>query len=125
MNLKKFKEKYFMFLYICYIISTGSFFLGMVIESMKDIDFYYLIYAIPFVYIILNNIDLEDKEVLDEYLFLTISAILFGLFFSDINDFGKYLSNLNLWAYFFIMSIYILILGLINNIIKNIVRKVD
>lgn len=122
MNWKKIKEKYFIFLFTVYVSFTISFLLGFLFIN-ELFELYNAIYFNTIIFIVLHNIDIRDRELLDEYLYLICIAITWGLFFSDIIDFLYFLQQIDLLSYFMGILVYLFIMILINKIIRTIVKK--
>lgn len=118
MNWKKIKEKYFVFLFSVYVSFTISFLVGLLFIN-EFLELYNAIYLNFIIYLIINNMDLKDKELLDEYLYLICIAITLGLFFSDISDYIIFLQQINIVSYITIILVCVFITTLLNNIIRN------
>jgi hypothetical protein len=118
MNWKKIKEKYFVFLFSVYVSFTISFLVGLLFIN-EFLELYNAIYLNFVIYLIINNIDLKDKGLLDEYLYLICIAITWGLFLSDISDYIIFLQQVNIVSYIAIILVCVFITTLLNNIIRN------
>jgi len=122
MNWKKIKEKYFIFLFTVYVSFTISFLLGFLFIN-ESFELYNAVYFNSIIFLILHNIDLRDKELLDEYIYLVIIAITWGLFFSDIIDFIIFLQQVNMFSYLMGILVYFFITVLLNKIIRTLLSK--
>ena len=122
MNWKKIKEKYFIFLFTVYVSFTIAFFLGFLFVN-EFFDLYNAVYFNSIIFLIFHNIDLRDRELLDEYLYLVCIAITWGLFFSDIIDFIYFIKRENIISYIMGISFYVFITSLLNKIIRTLLLK--
>jgi hypothetical protein len=98
------------------------------LEPIIKIEMYYFIFSLPFITIIFSHIDLSEKEIIDEYLYLVISSLLFGLFLADSRDFIteliKYLKSDEILLVLYIL-IYIYLIMMFRETIKLKTKKRD
>ena len=89
MDWTKIRDKSFLFMFIIYTNFILSLIIGLLFRDFLFLHLHYLIYLIPLIYVILHNIDLKNKLLLDEYLFLTLSSLFFGLVSRCLQHFSR------------------------------------
>ncbi|MFX1453776.1 MAG: hypothetical protein ACFFDB_00240 [Promethearchaeota archaeon] len=123
MNFNKLKTKWFTLLFSMYLAIAIVGLIAFIIDyNFIDLSIYYSLYLIPIVFLVLNNIDLKNKELLDEYLFIIITGAMIGLTIADIKDFINVIKMCGLIPYFISIVFYLLIISMLNYITRMIVN---